>query len=1054
MTYDTVVGGLVETAQRDALGHVIRMRSDGAGRTRQQIDALGKVATSVFDANGNRITTTDANGVGMTCIFDARNRDVSCTTTRADVATTTTRAYDADNNVISETDALGKVTTHAYDARNRKVQTTDRIAATTTFRYDAVGNLTRIIDAEGNELVPGNGVTDYAYDSRNLLIGEAFPTGSQGRTVRTYTYDGGRRLTSRTVTTDPASGFSETTTYAYDNANRLITRGYADAKNDTFTYDAASRLKTVVTARYDITVARTYDAAGRLTSESQTAPGGRIAGGTVNAVTATVRYQHDDANRTTQITYPFGQVVTRAYTDRNQLASVGYDGAMVATRAYDDGGRLTTTTYGNGVVESRTYIPGDQRVKTIAAPGVTGFTYTYDANGRKLTETDGIIAANSQTFAYDSQDRLTAWSKAAGVTPAQTQTWNLTPVGDWASTVKDGLTQSRTHNRVHEVTAIAGVALSYDAKGNLTQDEQGQRYTWDPENRLATATVPPTATTLGTVASYAYDALGRRLSKTVNGRVTRFWHDGAQVVQESEQAAVPSQAEFNGAEADGTTASAALSPANGGVLTGSGVTRINFQPEATVVPAGFLADKGKTYGVRTNGKTYGWTTSQTSRQQVRNYQTLPELDTAARLKPTSSDTAGVWEIALPNGTYPVIVVCGDPLSTQQTNNLVIEGITVTDPDPSSSPGYAQGDFDGYAVTATVNDGKLTITTGSGAVDPKLCFIEIGPVNGAIDAAAQGRLADLVAKATDATYAPQQAFGSRGYVYASYVDEPLMMVTGSGSKHYFHQNHLYSIAAMTDTAGAVVERYRYDAYGKRAVTAPPGTPTTPSAIGQQRGFTGYYQDAETGQYYARARMYSSGMGRFLSRDPWTRRGIHPSARDGYQDGWSLYSAYFAPNMVDPFGTTPGKREETCKIPTACAGTCTLITLHRTSTTPSVLPNGTAQLTTVVDAIVLSAVPGGNNPCRSPCSCGLILSGGAYNSPASWTARCYAQNPPPNSMTFWPNGATQQANLGLGGIPMPVGPPVPGPPAPGWPEPTVSPSPSSPSTNIPPSSSSAP
>ena len=58
---------------------------------------------------------------------------------------------------------------------------------------------------------------------------------------------------------------------------------------------------------------------------------------------------------------------------------------------------------------------------------------------------------------------------------------------------------------------------------------------------------------------------------------------------------------------------------------------------------------------------------------------------------------------------------------------------------------------------------------------------------------------------------------------------------------------------------------------------------------QSGFTGYYLDAETGLYYARFRMFSPTLGRFISRDPL-----------GYVDGMSLYNGYFSPNSVDPFG----------------------------------------------------------------------------------------------------------------------------------------------------------
>jgi len=308
-------------------------------------------------------------------------------------------------------------------------------------------------------------------------------------------------------------------------------------------------------------------------------------------------------------------------------------------------------------------------------------------------------------------------------------------------------------------------------------------------------------------------------------------------------------------------------------------------------PAGYLADKGRIFAARSHGQSYGWSFDQAGRQQVRNSYLSAEFDTTIRMRPTPTDTTGTWEIALANGTYPVVVVMGDPLSRAQTNHLTIEGVTYTDPDPDSSPGYQQGDFDGYWTNATVTDGRLTLQVAAGAVDPKLCFIEIGPAGGSVDAAAQARLADTVARANAATWdGARESLVGRRYVYASYVDEPVMMVSGAGTKHYFHQNHLYSVAAMTDSAGAVVERYRYDAYGKRTVTNAAGTPIAASTIGQQRGFTGYSLDAETGLYYARARMYSAGLGRFIGRDPL-----------GYVDGFGLYSGYFVPNGVDPSGT---------------------------------------------------------------------------------------------------------------------------------------------------------
>ena len=98
-----------------------------------------------------------------------------------------------------------------------------------------------------------------------------------------------------------------------------------------------------------------------------------------------------------------------------------------------------------------------------------------------------------------------------------------------------------------------------------------------------------------------------------------------------------------------------------------------------------------------------------------------------------------------------------------------------------------------------------------------------------------------------------------------------------------------------------ERVRYDTYGNRTTLAPDGiTPRAASSYNQNRGFTGYYLDKETGNYFARGRIYISSLGRFANRDPMRKTYRRPSSWDGYQNGLGLYSAYFIPNHVDPYG----------------------------------------------------------------------------------------------------------------------------------------------------------
>ena len=121
---------------------------------------------------------------------------------------------------------------------------------------------------------------------------------------------------------------------------------------------------------------------------------------------------------------------------------------------------------------------------------------------------------------YDADDRLINWERDDGQLD---QAWNLSAVGDWDSYTENSAVQTRTHNAVHELTGIDSQALTYDVKGNLTADHLGRTFAWDADNMLASVTVSPTATVgeEGT-HSYAYDAIGRRVSKSVDNNDSTF----------------------------------------------------------------------------------------------------------------------------------------------------------------------------------------------------------------------------------------------------------------------------------------------------------------------------------------------------------------------------------------------------------------------------------------------------------------------------------------------------------------------------------------------------
>ncbi len=532
------VGQVLETTQIDALNHARKSRTDGAGRTLETVDALGNVTTATFDAAGNQLSLRDPNSIGWNATYDARNRQISMADTQEQAEGKNRQtAYDAHGNVVGTTDAKGQSASSVFDARDRRVSETDRLAGVTTWRFDQNSNLWHLADAENQSPYKP---TAWTYDARNLKITEALPghnptsqIGDADFDKKQFSYDLAGRVD---VATDQKGN---TVTHLYDLASRVLQRDYrahgqtAISDSDAFTYGDAGHMASAESGRYNNTVAFDYDAAGRLTSESLTVTFGQT-------TTYTVQSQYDAANRRTGITYPDGSVVTRQYTARDQLAQIDYNSSMVATFAYDNGSRRTSRTLGDTPGTQTAWVYGRQdNLPTAINAGIAGasFTYTYDANKNKLTEGISAPMANFgfNSTTYDSADRLTAWNRTDGNLD---QAWNLSLVGNWATFTQNQLQQTRTHDAVHQLTAIDNDPIGYDANGNLTSKEVGggtTHFYWDFDNRLNNCEPPD-----GQIITYAFDALGRRVSKTVpdgeGGSVTTVFVGSIQALEYSPHA--------------------------------------------------------------------------------------------------------------------------------------------------------------------------------------------------------------------------------------------------------------------------------------------------------------------------------------------------------------------------------------------------------------------------------------------------------------------------------------------------------------------------------------
>ncbi|GAB5404833.1 MAG: hypothetical protein Aurels2KO_30640 [Aureliella sp.] len=190
--------------------------------------------------------------------------------------------------------------------------------------------------------------------------------------------------------------------------------------------------------------------------------------------TYTTAASYNVKGQLTGYTYPDGTSVQRTYTDRRQLHQLKHAGPMqlntvIDTGDLDNGGRMTGSSYNNGVSESRSY-NSDNTLASISYSGASigNLSYSWDDNKNKTAETITGTMSNYgfsiPTSGYDSEDRLVTFNRTSGLN----QSWNLSAVGDRNSVTTNGTSQARTHGPTHELTALAGNAVSSDTKGNMT----------------------------------------------------------------------------------------------------------------------------------------------------------------------------------------------------------------------------------------------------------------------------------------------------------------------------------------------------------------------------------------------------------------------------------------------------------------------------------------------------------------------------------------------------------------------------------------------------------
>ena len=157
---------------------------------------------------------------------------------------------------------------------------------------------------------------------------------------------------------------------------------------------------------------------------------------------------------------------------------------------------------------------------------------------------------------------------------------------------------------------------------------------------------------------------------------------------------------------------------------------INFSNNTTQVPTGFINDLGQAYGLRANGQTYGWNQDNTANMVDRDNPSSPdELHDSFGQMQAPSNVNGWWAIAVPNGTYSVHLIAGDPNSFNSlyrirvggtlSNGVFTGGVFAINGQPTATTLWFEN-----TVTVTVTGSILYVSSSKGAKLNKIDEIDI------------------------------------------------------------------------------------------------------------------------------------------------------------------------------------------------------------------------------------------------------------------------------------------------------------------------------------------
>lgn len=237
-----------------------------------------------------------------------------------------------------------------------------------------------------------------------------------------------------------------------------------------------------------------------------------------------LEYTYDAAGRRTGLELDSSTLTSYAYDNANRLTTLTDESSNDFTFAYDNANKLTSKTLPNGIVTTYEY-DGMSRIKRLkdvySSTSLFDRQYSYNSANQISQIAD---LSNTRNFTYDNLDRLT------GVTVggSSIESYAYDAVGNRTSSHLSGSYTTSSFNRL---TATSSASYSYNANGSMTGKTVGSTnwtFGWNRENKMISASDGTNS------VSYDYDALGRRIKRTQGSSVSKFTHDGQDIVLDDE----------------------------------------------------------------------------------------------------------------------------------------------------------------------------------------------------------------------------------------------------------------------------------------------------------------------------------------------------------------------------------------------------------------------------------------------------------------------------------------------------------------------------------------